>query len=212
MDFDAELPDSPRIHYGRDGVIYEPVPGAGGEYADRISVAVWRNQLMMMGMEDKLKNAIDQIEGRAPRTMIPIRSGDTYGDAYGAVPGWFIAAQIRKTEPALANRIRDMVDAAQIHLDARGALTLTAKFYGHDGGQLDDLERAMAGALAAARLAAQAAGHPKVADLLDDAKVVPTDSGFTLDVAVPQSWLDDTLGKCQIFDPAPQAPTPTPSP
>ena len=187
-------------------VIYENIPGAGGDAVDSTVVAIWDDQLWLVGPdEDRLKQIIDQLEGRLPRPDPSMPPDDAYGDIYGSMPGWVIANAMKGANPALADRIRQTISGADFHLDAQGGAMLTADFYRDDSGGLEDLEKATAGALAAARLAAQAAGRPRVADFLDGAKLVPNPYGFSLDLAVPQSWLKDALGKCEISGRRPRA-------
>ena len=202
VDFDGMFPNQPRVAYGDHAVIYEPPPGVvrGQPY-----LAVWNDELLLVGHDEgALRHTIDQLEGRAPRPAPAISPDDAYGDAYGSLPGDVIAKVVGHENPTLANRISQGVSSAKVHFDASGDVSLNAGFQARDGADLKDLERSLAGALAAARVTAQAEGKPHLADLLDDARVVPRGSGFALDLQVPEQWVKDALGNCAIFGPPPR--------
>jgi len=184
--------------YGDDGVLYR-IAGDGGS---PMTMARWGDQLLAFTPSpESARQVIDRVEGRGDDGPPVLSEGQTYGDAYGVLTGAWLSGLVKTMlsgpgQAPLEDRLLSAANSVELHLDAQSDLELTATFTGPDAAAVDDLGRAVGGALSLWRLGAAAKGNAKLSALLEQAKVVPKEGSFTLDLAMPLSLVRELLGSC----------------
>ncbi|MDC0707880.1 hypothetical protein POL68_05305 [Stigmatella sp. ncwal1] len=199
------LQESVSMDYGSDARVYEPGPWAlpqpdGGVTRGRLSksLGLWNNQLLVVGNSpDSVKGVIDQIEGRGSDEPSIISEENTYGEMYGALSVEQLARLLPPEHLELAQRLKDVADTVELHLDARSDVAMVAQVRGGDEEKVRDLGKSLGGVLSMARLKAQAEGEEDLARLLDFANVKPEGSEFKMEIAVPFPLLQERLAACR---------------
>ncbi len=176
--------------YGGAGVIYE------GSTKSAQMLGVWRNQIAVMGSEERIKSSLDQLEGRAPAGELPFPEEMAYGEAYGVIQGSALTSALPGVQSALSERFERLDPRIEIHVDAMKDLAMVARVSGADGAGIDDLGKALGAALSLGRLEARASRDEELADLLEFAQVVPRDGKFTLELALPADRLEKWFANC----------------
>ncbi len=180
--------------YGEKGVIYED-PESG-----RV-VATWGGDMMISsgqsGSAEPVEDAIDRLESTDPSQKSILDDYQAYGDAYGVLSPEDLAKMFPSDQSALADKVRQVVEHVDIHVDASEDVAMVADVQGPGGQDLEDLSKSFGAALAVGRIKAQQDDDEKLAQLLDFAKVKPAQGRrFSLDVALPIEILKD-LGPCR---------------
>jgi hypothetical protein len=191
--------------YGPGARVYEPgsivvaLPDGGtGRGQGNAAVATWNDQLIIVGDNpSSVKDVLDRVEGRGSDEPPVISEGSTYGEMYGVVSVEQITQLLGQDQPELANRLREVADTVELHLDARSDVAMVAEIRGSDDAKVTDLGKSLGAALSVARLQAQAEGEKELAQLLDFAKVRPDGSQFRLELAVPIDVIRDRLAFCR---------------
>ncbi len=182
-----------RRNYGENGIIYRD------SESGRV-MATWGADMMIAsGSPDSpeaVEEAIDRLESKDPEQKTILNDYDAYGDIYGVVSPEDLAAMLPAEQSALSERIRDLVNRIDIHVDASEDVAITAQVSGGRGQNMDDLAKSFGAALAVGRIKAKNDGDDKLAELLDFAKVKPTGAEFAVDVALPIELLKQ-LGPCR---------------
>ncbi|MCP3064348.1 hypothetical protein LXT21_36805 [Myxococcus sp. K38C18041901] len=199
------LGDRVSADYGQGARVYE-----AGESTDTMkdgttvtrrggpSIGTWNNQLLVMGRNpDEVKAAIDRVEGRGPDEPPAISENSTYGEMYGVLSVEHIARLLPKEQAALAQRLRDVAQNVELHLDASSDVALVAEIQGPNADDVTDLGKSLGAALSLARIKAQAGEDKDLAQLLDFAKVKPDGNSFTLEMAVPLAVIQERLAFCK---------------
>jgi len=196
-----------------DGILgqyVEPEPyGASGNLypAGSKTVGTWGDHLVVVSDDPaRIRQAIDQLEGRTPVPATGIPEDMTYGEAYGVVPGAAVRQLLGSDARGIADRLATLADRIELHVDAMQDIAAVVQVRGSDRAGLDDLARTMGAALAVARVEAQATGDQATAALLEQAEVEPGGAGLALKVALPAARLEALLGDCERRRPAPAAP------
>ncbi|MFP2929457.1 hypothetical protein ACLESO_30515 [Pyxidicoccus sp. 3LG] len=197
--------DAVSADYGDGARVYEPgesvVALADGGTATRrrnAAVGIWNNQLLMLGgTPDGVKAAIDRVEGRGPDEPSVIPEGSTYGEMYGVMSVDHLARLLGPDQAELAQRLRDVAQNVELHVDATSDVALVAEVRGPDADKVTDLGKSLGAALSLARMKAQAEGQKDVAQLLDFARVQPDGDTFKLEMAVPLDVLKERLAFCK---------------
>jgi hypothetical protein len=203
--FQELLGDSVSMDYGQGARVYEPgemtVTRADGGTATRrrdSALGVWNNQLFMVGKTpDDIKAAIDRVEGRGPDEPSVIPEGSTYGEMYGVLSVEQLAKLLPPEQAELAQRLRDVAQNVELHVDASSDVALVAEVRGEDKDKVTDLGKSLGAALSLARMKAQAEGEKEMAQLLDFARVEPEGSSFKLEMAVPLDVIKERLAFCK---------------
>ncbi|EAU63106.1 hypothetical protein STIAU_6822 [Stigmatella aurantiaca DW4/3-1] len=203
------LQESVSMDYGSGARVYEPGPWVfpqpdGGVTRGQSPKALgtWNNQLLVVGNSpDSVKGIIDQIEGRGSDEPSIISEDSTYGEMYGALSVEQLARLLPPEQQELAQRLKDVADTVELHLDARSDVAMVAQVRGVDEEKVRDLGKSLGGVLSMARLKAQADGKDDLARLLDFANVKPEGAEFKLEVAVPFSLLQERLAACRESKP-----------
>ncbi|WP_373533610.1 hypothetical protein, partial [Microcoleus sp.] len=180
--------------YGQGGVIYENVESG------RV-VGMWGDDMMIAsGQTDSagpVEEAIDRLESTDPAQKSILDDHQAYGDVYGVLSPDDLAKMFPEEQAALADKVREVVERVDIHVDASDDVAMVADVDGPGAEDLEDLSKSFGAALAVGRIKAQSDGDEKLAQLLDFAKVKPPrGGGFSLDVALPIEVLKD-LGPCR---------------
>nr|WP_305071217.1 hypothetical protein [Myxococcus sp. RHSTA-1-4] len=203
--FQELMGDAVSMDYGQGARVYEPgetiVTGPDGNTSSvhrRPAVGIWNNQLFMVGQNpDDVKAAIDRVEGRGPDEPPTIPEGSTYGEMYGVLSVEHLARLLPPDQAELAQRLRDVAQNVELHVDATSDVALVAEVRGKDKDQVTDLGKSLGAALSLARMRAQAEGEKEMAQLLDFARVQPDGSSFKLEMAVPLSVIQERLAFCK---------------
>lgn len=194
------------IAYGQAGRLYED----GGEW-----LASWRDQLIVISSsEEGARRAIDQLEGRAPVPPSGIGEDLAYGEVYGVIPGASARRLLGADERGIGGKLAALASRVELHVDAMQDVAAVVRVQGDDLGGLEDLAKTIGGALAVARLKAQAEDDRELADLLENAEVRPGAGAFSVQLAVPADRLERWFADCErprrpggeLRPPEPEAP------
>lgn len=178
--------------YGEEGFIYEDPNNP------RENLGVWGDGLVVLGDRESVERAIDRLEGRADAGAAPIAEGETYGDLYGTIDSETMLRMMGEGDPDLAALIESAVSKVRFHADASSDVAMVFDLEGVDPTKTEELSRTLGGLLVAARMKAQQNGQKALADLLDFARIRPGDeSGFSLDLALPEDFLLEHLASCK---------------
>jgi hypothetical protein len=191
--------------YGPGARVYEPgsvlvaLPDGGTRRGrDNGTVGLWNDQLLVVGdTPDSVKEVLDQVQGGGSNEPPIISEGSTYGEMYGVLSVEQLARMIPPGQGELAQRLKDVTDTVELHMDARSDVAMVAEIRGPDASKVTDLGKSLGGALSLARLKAQADGDKDLAQLLDFARVRPDGSEFKLELAVPLEVIKERLAFCR---------------
>jgi hypothetical protein len=187
------------------GALPERVGAAGVLYADgsgpgsgRLAAGTWRDQIVILSSDPAaVRRALDQLEGRAAPPAVELPDDIAYGEAYGVIPGGALGRILHDEPELLADRLAAAARRIELHVDAMEDIAAVARFQGNDAQALSDLARAMGGVLAGARLQAQVTGDRVLADLLDQASVIPGTGSFSVQVALPIDRVESWFANCR---------------
>lgn len=191
--------------YGPGARVYEPgsvvvtlEDGGVRKGRNNGTVGTWNDQLLVVGDDPTaVKEVLDQVNGGGSNEPPVINEGSTYGEMYGVLSVEQLARMIPKEQAELAQKLRDVADTVELHMDARSDVAMVAQIRGSDASKVTDLGKSLGGALSLARLKAQADGDKDLAQFLDFAKVEPDGSEFKLELAVPLDVIKERLAFCR---------------
>jgi hypothetical protein len=180
--------------YGTAGQIRSFGPTADGGPGP--AVATWGSQLVLIAPTPAAAQAtLDRIEGRSPTGQL-LSDTQAYGDVYGMLSGAALGEMLGPADTPLSAQLQAAAQSVELHLDATRDVGLVATVRGQDSAQLEDLGRALGGALAAARAKAVLTGDTEAASLLEYAQVFPRGDNLRLEMAVPFEVLQSMLAFC----------------
>jgi hypothetical protein len=168
----------------------------GQQHGDQVA-ATWNQQMLIVGPDRSAITAVvDRLEGVTPPQPPVLSERDSYGEIYGVVTPAALAQMLGHDQPAIALRLRTVLDRVTLHVDATHDVGIVAD--AHGGPDADDLGKTVGGALALGRLAALAQSNRDLAAVLDYARVVPRDdrAGFRTELALPLPFLKEKLLDC----------------
>ncbi len=191
--------------YGPGGRVYEPgdvvfARADGGVSRGRgdSAIGTWNDQLLVVGQSpDSVKETLDRVEGRGSDEPPIISEGSTYGEMYGVLSVEQLVRMFPPEQAELAQRLKEVADTVELHMDARSDVAMVAEIRGADEAKVTDLGKSLGAALSVARLKAQAEGEKDLAQLLDFAKVQPDGNEFKLEMAVPLQVIQERLAWCR---------------
>jgi hypothetical protein len=191
----ALVPGTPTQRgYGRQGQVYEWATADGGARF----MGSWAEQMVIAGgSREAIEQALDRLE--SPGTGQPgvLDEDQAWGELYGVIQPSLISEALLEGQPALAQAVRDSASSVRVHADARHDVGLVADIGGDDAKKTEELRRSLGGALAAARMQAQAKGHPDQAQLLDSARVTAAEDGtFRMSAGLPYELVQKALSDC----------------
>jgi hypothetical protein len=164
----------------------------GGE-----AVGLWRGQVLVAGESAQhVRDRIDLLEGRGQAARAPLSTEDSYGELYGALTAEMIVEMLGAVDPDMARRAGELLLGGRFNLSASGDVGMVSVLEATSADAADDLARLLAGAMSLARTTARRQGDGHLSDLLELARVVPPprgDTRFTLELALPESYLDGVL-------------------
>jgi hypothetical protein len=188
---------SGRVYEAGDVVINRP-DGTTDRGRDNSAVGTWNDQLLVVGKSpDSVKETLDRVEGRGSNEPPIISEGSTYGEMYGVLSVEQLMRMFPPEQAELAQRLKEVADTVELHMDARSDVAMVAEIRGADAAKVTDLGKSLGAALSVARLKAQADGNKDLAQLLDFAKVQPDGTEFKLEMAVPLQVIQDRLAWCR---------------
>lgn len=162
------------------------------------TVGIWNGQMVIFGdSPDRIREAVDRLEGRASLGAPAIPEELSYGEIYGVISADQLMPLIRSENAELAERLRKVTERIEIHIDARKDVAVVASVKGPDAAGVSDLGKSLGGMLSLARLHAQARGDHDLAELLDLARIQPGDGLFHLELALPIEFLEKQLAHCR---------------
>jgi len=186
-----------RVYEGGDVVITRP-DGTTARGNTTEAVGVWNDQLLVVGKSpDSVKETLDRVEGRGSDEPPVISEGATYGEMYGVLSVEQLMKLFPPEQAELAQRLKEVADTVELHMDARSDVAMVAQIRGSDEAKVTDLGKSLGAALSVARLRAQAEGETELAQLLDFAKVQPDGNEFKLEMAVPLDVIKERLAWCR---------------
>jgi hypothetical protein len=203
--FKELLGERTAFNYGDGARIYEPgdvtvtLPDGGvRQRRNDSAIGTWNNQMLVVGSSpDKVKEVMDRVEGRGPDEPPVLSEQSTYGEMYGVVAVEQLAKMIPPEQAELAQRLREVAENVELHMDARSDVAMVAELRGPDAQKVTDLGKSLGAALSVARMKAQAEDQKDLAQLLDFAKVQPDGNEFRLELAVPLQLLQERLAFCR---------------
>jgi len=158
----------------------------------------WNGQMIIVGPNrDAITAVVDRLEGQGPPQHPVLDERDSYGEIYGVVAPSALGDLLAREQPALADRLRSVVDRITLHVDASHDVGIVADATGA-GQDTGDLGKAVGSALTLGRLAAQTQGNKDLAEVLDYARVSPhgTGKGFRTELALPLEFFQEKLRDC----------------
>ncbi|RKH10681.1 hypothetical protein D7X74_27045 [Corallococcus sp. CA047B] len=192
--------------HGPGARVYEPgdmsmpLPD-GGTQRGRMDNAVgtWNNQMLVVGRSpDEVKTVLDRMDGRGTEAGPPLLDeNSTYGEMYGVLAVAQLAKLLGPDQQELAQRLVDVAQNVELHLDTSGDVAMVANVSGMDADKMTDLGKSLGGMLSMARMKAQSEGNTDLAQLLDFAKVRPDGTSFKLELAVPLEAIQEQLAWCR---------------
>jgi hypothetical protein len=188
---------SARVYEPGDVVITRP-DGITERGRTDSAVGTWNDQLLVVGKSpDSVKETLDRVEGRGSNEPPIISEGSTYGEMYGVLSVEQLMKLFPPEQAELAQRLKEVADTVELHMDARSDVAMVAEIRGADSDKVTDLGKSLGAALSVARLKAQADGNKELAQMLDFAKVQPDGTEFKLEMAVPLDVIKDRLAWCR---------------
>ncbi len=170
--------------------------GATADGGTSTVLATWGSQLVLIAPSKAAAQAtLDRIEGRSPTGQL-LGDNQAYGDVYGMLSGAALGQMLGPANSPLATQLQTAARSVELHLDASRDVGLVATVTGEDSAQLQDLGKALGGALAAARTKAVLSGDSEAAQLLEFAQVFPGGEKLRMEVAVPFEVLESMLAFC----------------
>lgn len=192
------------VAYGEAGRLYRD----GTEW-----VASWRDELIVFARsEESARRAIDQLEGRAPIPPSGLDENQTWGEVYGVIPGDSARRLLGGDEKGIGGKLAALANRIELHVDAMQDVAAVVRVQGSDVGGLEDLAKTIGGALAVARMKAQAEDDRELADLLESAEVRSGGGDFSVQLAVPADRLERWFADCERPRPSPPGGEATPQP
>jgi hypothetical protein len=189
--------------YGDGARIYEPPSshtrpdGTVEKRREPVTMGLWNDQMLVFGQSpDGVKEVIDRVEGRGPDEPPVISEQQTYGEMYGVLAVEQLMRMFPPEQQELARRLAEVARNVELHVDTRSDFAMVAEVRGEDEAKVRDLGKSLGGALALARMKAQAEGEKELAQLLDFAKVKPEGTEFKLELAVPLEVIRERLAWC----------------
>lgn len=191
--------------YGPGARVYEPgtvvvTTADGGVRKGRSNgtVGTWNDQLLVVGEDPAaVKEVLDQVNGGGSSEEPVINEKNTYGEMYGVLSVDQLARMIPPDQAELAEKLRDVAQTVELHMDARSDVAMVAQIRGSDSSKVTDLGKSLGGALSLARLKAQTDGNKDLAQLLEFARVEPDGKEFKLELAVPLEVIKERLAFCR---------------
>ncbi len=160
-------------------------------------IAIWDNTILMVGAPDgPMAEALSLLNGELPYDPQAIPSKTAYGAIYGQMDVPEIT-EMFKEQRDFSERFADLMESVELHIDAGGDVAMVATARAWEGENADELAQSLGGIISLARLKARSDGEEELAALLDFAKVEPFGTGFTLEAALPLSFLEKHLSDCE---------------
>ncbi|MFO0601049.1 MAG: hypothetical protein U0228_37415 [Myxococcaceae bacterium] len=182
--------------YGKQGQIHEITIADGGTE----SFATWGGTMFIAGEnEEDLRRVLDRLEGSGPPVTNPVLDESmAYGELYGVMPADPIARMVEKSDPRLADLVRQSASQLQLHMDVGHDVGMVADIAPSNAASSDELRRSLGAALSVARMKAVAEGKKDEAELLDMARVHPAENGggFRLEAGLPHDFMVKALDEC----------------
>lgn len=154
---------------------------------------------LLVGGRDRaaIEAAIARLETGGETENQAIPDANAYGEIYGVVAVDKIAQMLGRKEPDLAERLRAAANHVELHVDASSDVLIVADVDGPDGPSVADLGKTLGGAISLGRMQAKADEDPRLAGLLEGARIVPRGDSFQTEVALPLELLERELADCK---------------
>lgn len=147
-----------------------------------------------------LERAIDRIDHPDPETKPPIAPSDTYGEIYGVLDS---KALTKLLPDELRDKFADATNRIELHADTRDDVLIVADVGGAEATRVEELGRALAGAMAVGRVKARAESDAVLQQLLERSRVSLDGKTFRVEAAFPLALIANRLGDCAAVDGGP---------
>lgn len=159
--------------------------------------AIWDQSVLILGKESEpVDSALGMLSGEIPYDPSALSSIQTYGDIYGNLDV-DDAADLFENEGDMAQRIVDLVNSVEVHVDASEDVAMVATMAGSGQEAMSDLAKSLRSVLSLARFKAQMDDDEDLAELLDYASVSPSGERFDMKLALPLEYLERHLADCK---------------
>ncbi len=159
--------------------------------------AIHRSGVVMWGPRSALDAAIARLDGRAPYAPPPIAPQETYGEIYGVVR----SARLSELLPSeLREKFADASSKVELHADTSDDVLIVADVEGPQASRVEDLGRALAGALAVGRVKARVDNDKELEQMMELSRVSLHGSSFRIESAFPLALIARGLGSCAAAD------------
>jgi hypothetical protein len=159
--------------------------------------AIWDQSVLILGKgSEPVDSALGMLSGEIPYDPSALSSIQTYGDIYGNLDV-DDAADLFENEGDMAQRIVDLVDSVEVHVDASEDVAMVATMAGSGQEEMSDLAKSLGSVLSLARFKAQMDDEEDLAELLDYASVSPSGEQFDMKLALPLEYLERHLADCK---------------
>ncbi len=180
--------------FGAHATVWSPPLDRGGPH-----VARWKDEMVLVAADRAQLEAalqrLDDASSGAPTGEPAIGEHESYGEVYGALSPEVLDEIL---PPELAARLREVAERVELHASAQDDVGVVVEIDGKDGERVEELARALGGALAVGRVKAQADGEKELAELLDLASVDRSTGRLAVELALPRTWLESrVLGPCR---------------
>jgi hypothetical protein len=197
---------------GERGRVYE-APGTDENGVPRtVYLARVGDELLLTGQtREQVEAAALRAEGQG-EVGAPMQFQGAPGELYGRFGPALLKGLLGGVDDPLAARLTSLVEDGIVRANVDEHVSVSLDITAKDAQSGTDLAQAIGGAVSAARMEAISSGNTRLAQLLEQARVMPGDDGrFDVDLAVPGEVILDALGCGPDGTPRPETANPTPS-
>jgi len=187
------------IHPGKpspygEATIYESDEGVRGGSV----LATRPPNLVLLGQDRRaIEKALDRLEDPNPEAKPPIAPSDTYGEIYGVLASKELTQML---PPDVRDKFAGATNRVELHADMRDDVLIVADVDGPQAEQVEELGRALAGAMALGRVKARADDNTALQQLLERSRVSLHGTSFRVEAAFPIALIAERLGACATAD------------
>jgi hypothetical protein len=194
--------EMPSQAYGESGVVYQQPAGTSGR-SSREALGRWGDQLFVVGSAEQVQAMLDRVEAPSLDQPPAISEEASYGEIYGTLAVEQLAKMLPAGEAAINDELLRTIRSVELHVDVRDDVAMVLQVTGSDRSQLSELQKAIDGLLAAARVKASTQEDRNLSELLDLAKVSARGDRLDLELALPVQFLERQLAWCRERGDAP---------
>jgi hypothetical protein len=204
----AELGNGTAI--GERGRVYEALGSDENGAPRTVYLARVGDELLLTGQSRaEVEAAALRAEGQGA-VGAPLQFQGAPGELYGRFGPALLKGLLGGVDDPLAARLTSLVQDGVVRANIDDHVSVSLDVTAVDAASGKDLAQAIGGAVSAARMEAISTGNTRLAQLLEQARVMPKDDGrFDVDLAVPGEVILDALGCAPDGTPRPATATPS---